>query len=246
MNPNPHLTKLQQLGVKYAFYWRQTGKNALFFANCERFRSASLIKVPILLAWLRLEQAGALSRSELCNLDDEPQVQGAGLSWLLQTRQIPYADALLLMIALSDNLCTNLVLRRIGLERLEQVFQDELGLKGSLCQRKLMDSAARERGLDNWVTAQDCIRFYDLIHQLPAQDLAWAESLLGANSDGGLLLRSIPRDTLTFFHKTGSLPGVLHDWGYTRRHEIFLLTQGVQDEIAVAEIFGQLGQALLE
>ena len=58
-------------------------------------------------------------------------------------------------------------------------------------------------------------------------------------------MRSITRDTLDFYHKTGSMTGVLHDWGFTDQCEIFLLTQNVPDEPAVYEIFGQLGKNYL-
>ncbi len=108
-----------------------------------------------------------MDRSELCCLDDEPEVHGAGFSWLLRARQLPYQDVLMMMIALSDNLCTNLVIRKIGIERVNQVFRDALGLRGTELQRKLMDYEARERGLDNWITARDCIRYSSMEVRFP-------------------------------------------------------------------------------
>ncbi len=218
-------------------------------ANHDRFVSASLIKVPILLAWLELERAGEVSRAELCNLDAEPQVQGAGYSWLLRARQIPYQDVLLMMIAISDNLCTNLVIQRAGRERLNQVIHDQLGLTGSDLQRKLFDYAARARGLDNFISAQDCIHLYELLARLGPSERAWVDSLLAACQENLLLMRDIPVDTLdgelAFHHKTGSIPGVLHDWGYTSRCQIFLLTQNVRDEPATFQAFGKLGHLML-
>ncbi len=58
-------------------------------------------------------------------------------------------------------------------------------------------------------------------------------------------MRDIPRDTLTFHHKTGSLSGILHDWGYTNGRQVFLLTHGFADETAAAQVFGELGRAVL-
>jgi beta-lactamase class A len=195
-----------------------------------------------LLAWLRLEAAGELARSELCDLDAEPQVQGAGFSWMLAARRLPFQDVLLLMIALSDNLCTNLVIRRIGLERLQRVIAGDLDLPGCKLQRKLFDYAARARGLDNWISAEDCLRLYQRVAELPEDQRAWVESLLETNQDDALLKRSIPRDTLSFFHKTGSVEGVLHDWGYTRACRVFLLTSQVKDEPSAFKVFGELGR----
>lgn len=148
-------------------------------------------------------------------------MQGAGLSWLLQARRLPYADILLLMIALSDNHCTNLVIRRIGIERLNQLFQAELGLADTRLERKLMDYAARARGLDNWISAQDAIRLFAARAALTDAERAWIEPLFLACVDGGLWLRNVPRDTVAFYHKTGSMTGVLHDWGLIGAFQIF-------------------------
>lgn len=240
------IERLEQSGINYAFYFRPEGGQAVHAANHVRFHSASLIKVPILLAWLLLERKGEVSRSELCDLDAEPQVQGAGFSWLLGARSLPYHDILLMMIAISDNLCTNLVIQRIGLERLDQVIRTDLGLDGCRLQRKLFDYEARARGLDNWITAEDCVQLYERIDQLDAHERAWVDSLLEVNQDDALLKRCIPRDTTPFFHKTGSIPGVLHDWGFTRACRIFLLTQSVADEPGAFDIFGELGKLMYE
>jgi beta-lactamase class A len=237
--------KLESLGGKYAFYYRSHQGNPVFHANWDRFSAASVIKVPILLAWVFLERSGAVDKHELCELDSEPEVHGAGFSWLLQQRRLPYHDILLMMISLSDNLCTNLVLERIGLERLQRTFQDDLGLQGTAVERKLMDFAAREQGKDNWISAQDCIHFYELIHQLTPQERAWIEPLLAVCQDHTKLMRDLPFDSITFYHKSGFIPGVVHDWGYTDQCELFLLTQDFADEAALMPIFGQFGRLML-
>ena len=246
INIQEQFTRLDELGVEYAFYFRPAAGEPIHSANRVHFHSASLIKVPILLAWLRLEGLGEVSREEIGDLDSEPEVKGAGFSWLLKGRKIPFHDALLMMITLSDNLCTNLVIQRVGLEKLNRVIREDLGLFGCRLERKLFDYEARARGLDNWITAEDCVRLYDLIEQLPRAERLWVESLLEVNQDDGLFKRSIPRDTITFYHKTGSLPNVIHDWGFTSSSRLFLLTHGVVDEPATFEVFGELGKLLIE
>jgi len=244
IDPNPLLDKLQNTGCLYAFYFAQKGDTPYFRGNCDRFLSASIIKIPILLAWVYLERLGEVHRSEWCCLDDEPQVQGAGFSWLLRERHLPFQDVLLMMMALSDNLCTNLVIQRLGIPRLRQVLRDDFGLPGTEIQRKLMDYEARARGLDNWVSAKDAIRYYELFSGLTEVERAWVEPMLLACQDNALLMRNIPRDTIKFHHKTGSMNGVLHDWGYTLDRQIFLFTNGVKVEADVVPIFGELGRTL--
>ena len=237
---------LSELTCDVAFYCRPRGGHPLLIKNCDLFLSASIIKVPILFAWAYLERQGRVNRAEMCELDLEPQVQGAGLSWLLQTRRLPFADVLLLMIALSDNLCTNLVIRRLGIERLNALFRGPLGLPHARVERKLMDYAARDRGLDNWISPEDCIQLFRLRDALNDEERAWIEPMLLANTDLGLWLRNTPRDQVDFYHKTGNMAGVLHDWGYTADIDLFLLTQKVRDEREVYRVLDKLGPMLLQ
>jgi len=81
--------------------------------------------------------------------------------------------------------------------------------------------------------------------QLPLVQKRWIEPMLLWNTDLGLWLRNVPRDSVVFHHKTGSMTGILHDWGYTKSVDLFLLTQAVQDETQVYRVFDQLGPALL-
>ena len=238
--------KISALTCDYAFYCHPRNGEPLLLKNRDLFFSASIIKAPILFAWAYLERSGRASRDEICELDLEPQVRGAGLSWLLQSRRLPFGDVLLLMIALSDNLCTNLVIRRIGIERLNAIFRGPLGLPDARIERKLFDYDARARGLDNYVSAADCIQLYRLRDALTDAECAWMEPMLLANTDLGLWLRGIDRDTVAFYHKTGSIPGVLHDWGYTRDTDLFLLTQNVRDEGEVYDVLSRLGPKLLQ
>ncbi len=238
-------TCLEELKGNYAFYYRRADQTPLARGNCERFHSASLIKIPILLAWVWLERRGEVSRVEICSLDSEEPVQGAGLAWLFHTRQLEFHDVLLMMIALSDNLCTNLVIRRVGMQRLNEIFCGPLQLSGTQLQRRLMDFEARQRGLDNWISAGDCVRLFGLVRGLDATEKAWVEPMLLANPDDYLFKRDLPPDTLQFYHKTGALPGLLHEWGYTRQCELFLLVENTPDEAATARVFGELGRALL-
>lgn len=244
MNIQSLLNELETSGGQYAFYYHPHDGEAMLRSNGDRFSAASVIKVPILLAWVFLERDGQIDKEALCNLDSEAEVHGAGFSWLLHQRQIPWHDVLLLMISLSDNLCTNLVIEHIGLERLQRTLEQDLGLQATSVERKLMDFAAREQGRDNWISARDCVQFYKLLRQCNPQERAWVEPLLSVCQDDSKLMRNVPFDSTVFYHKSGFIPEVVHDWGYTDKCDIFLLTQGYKDEARLLNIFGQLGRLM--
>lgn len=235
---------LKGLSCQYALYYRPRGRPGILRKNCDLFLSASMIKVPILYAWAYLERAGFVSQSEMCDLDAEAQVEGAGFARLYQQRVLPYHDVLLMMIAVSDNLCTNLVMRRIGLTRLNDVFQ-RLGMPHARVERRLMDYEARAQGLDNWISADDCIHLFDIRDQLPRDARTWTDEMLECNADLGLWLRNIRRDSVRFLHKTGDMTGALHDWGYTNKADLFLLTQNVSEDTEVFRLLDYLGPILL-
>jgi len=237
--------ELDRLTCRYAFYYCRRGGEPIAIRNCERFLSASIIKIPILYAWVHLERTGEVSRDEICDLDAEPPVEGAGLSWLLQARRLPFHDVLLFMIGLSDNLCTNLVIRRIGVERLNVVFRGPLGLQDTRLERKLMDYEARAAGRENWISARDAVQFYRLRDALTPEERGWVEPMFLVDPDVGLWLRQHARDTVRFWHKDGSIPGVLHDWGYTEELDLYLLTQDVANVSEVYGLLDRLGPRLL-
>ena len=154
------------LPFEYALYYRARGAAPVLRKNCDLFLSASIIKAPILFAWAYLERAGLVCSDEPCDLSAEPPIQGAGFSWLLRQTSAPYHDVLLWMMTVSDNLCANLVIRRVGLARLNATFR-ALGLPDARLERKLMDYEARARGLGEPRLPADCIRLYDLRDELP-------------------------------------------------------------------------------
>lgn len=235
---------LQGLSCQYALYYRPRGGTGILRKNCDLFLSASIIKVPILYAWAYLEQEGFVSQNEMCDLDAETQVEGAGFARLYQQRALPYHDVLLMMMAVSDNLCTNLIIRRIGLPRLNDLFR-RLGLPHARVERRLMDYEARARGLDNWISPEDCIHLYDIRDRLPQGARTWTDKMLECNVDLGLWLRNIRRDSVELLHKTGDMTGVLHDWGYTKDADLFLLTQDVGNDAEVFRLLDHLGPILL-
>ncbi len=69
--------------------------------------------------------------------------------------------------------------------------------------------------------------------------------MLLSNTDLGLWLRNVRRDSVEFYHKTGDMTGVLHDWGYTNKADLFLLTQNIREDTRVFRLLDRLGPSLL-
>lgn len=239
---------LARLACDYAFYYEERGETPYRASNCSgnhRFKTASIIKVPILFAWIELERTGEADRTQLGNLDHEPPVRGAGFSYLLDNRLIPYHDMLLHMMATSDNLCTNAVIERIGMERLNQVWRERFGLTETHLGRKMMETPDPASGRDNWVTGADLEKWFGVMDRLNAEENALIQKLMGCCQDSNILFRDFEDDYDGFYHKTGGLPGVMNDWGFSDGKRFFLVTNNVEAKTETRRLAGKLGRIIL-
>lgn len=240
---------LNQINGDYTFYYEERGEAPFSASNRPadfRFKTASIIKVPILFAWLNLERTGEVDRKQLGNLDHENPVRGAGFSCLLDNRLLPYHDMLLHMMATSDNLCTNAVIERIGMERLNQVWRDGFGLSETHLGRKMMEKPDPASGRDNWVTGADLEKWFAVMDQLSAEENDLVRKLMGCCQDSGILFRDFEGDHDGYYHKTGGLPGVMNDWGFSDEKRFFLVMNGIRSRSETRRLAGTIGKLLLE
>jgi beta-lactamase class A len=103
----------------------------------ERVRTASTIKLPIMVAAFASVAAGRASWDEPLLLREEDKISGSGvLTEFSGGLRLPLRDLVHLMIVVSDNTATNLVLDRIGADAVNEQM-DLLGLRETRCLRKV-------------------------------------------------------------------------------------------------------------
>lgn len=207
-----------------------------------RFSAASIIKIPILWELFRQIEGGMVSLDETVMLTGPEKVGGTGiLKELHDGLELTVKDLATLMIIVSDNTATNLIIDRLGMERINATMTG-LGLKESSLQRKMMDFEAKKAGRDNFVSARDVARVLEymasgrgLRKELCEQaiDIMLRQQLNNKLPRGLLLcpnchravkdypqcpwcyldLRKNPPPGARLAHKTGDLAGVEHDAG---------------------------------
>lgn len=239
---------LGQLDGDYAFYFRDDTREIQLSNTAPdfRFRTASIIKVPILCAWALLESRGEVNADKLCDLSNEPLVEGAGFVWRLREKKLPFSDVLLHMMATSDNYCTNAVIEHLTFEQLNRVFRDDFQLTDTHLGRKMMNPADAASGRDNWTTATDMVAWFEMIDNLPAPARTFVCERMAACVDENLLLRDFADEPDGYFHKTGGLSNVMNDWGFGHGKQFFLVTNNVRDRVATRRIFGEVGKLVVE
>jgi len=101
-------------------------------------RTASTIKLPILLAVFDLVAAGKAKWTEQLTITAQEKVSGSGIigSEFSDGVQLPLRDVTHLMMVLSDNSATNMVLERITADAVN-AYLDKIGIKTTRSMRKV-------------------------------------------------------------------------------------------------------------
>jgi beta-lactamase class A len=166
--------------------------------------AASLIKVPLAMAIvdadIDLDAVVRLQESDRVTGDGAFDRAPAGTTATLRDL-VGYA------LTESDNTASNLLLDRIGVERVN-VWLAERGLATRL-RRKFMDLESLRAGRDNTTTAADMCAIFDRLRE--ARYVSLIDLLSHSVADGKLEAGLPPGVRLA--HKVGDLPGVEHDAG---------------------------------
>ncbi|MEF2276847.1 serine hydrolase [Deinococcus sp. YIM 134068] len=218
----------------------------LYAQNADRvFPAASTIKVPLLLQALQEAQSGRLDLRERVTVTAEDRVPGSGVLHELGAGLQPtWEDVLTLMVIVSDNTATNLVIGRLGVEGVNG-WLDGQGLTHTRLVGKLQlppekRNEAQRRGERNRTTAREHVTLLGRLARGEVLDAAHTDlalSILSRQQFRDILARHIPRgaggDPLyRVASKSGELAGVHHDVGmlFTPRPLVVaLLSEGGQD-----------------
>ena len=115
--------------------------------------AASVIKLPILAEAFRQARDGLLSLEERYSVRRADKMPSCGaLTYLHDGLEVTLRDLCVLMIILSDNTATNLMIDRMGMENVNRSLH-AWGLRQTALRRRLFDAQAAARGLQNTVTA---------------------------------------------------------------------------------------------
>lgn len=202
-----------------------TGASFAYRAD-ERMPTASLVKLPVMVATYAAAHAGAVRLDDRLTLAAGDIVRGSSvLDKLSPGATFTLCDAVRMMIASSDNTATNLVLGRIGLPATNALL-DRLGLSGirlnSFVFRgddSLDPDIRRVCGL-GCGTAADFVELLALLHSraleqrglVAAGDCDAMLDHLLACEDRGMSPRDLPA-RYRVAHKTGAVSGTRTDAG---------------------------------
>ncbi|HCF86284.1 MAG TPA: hypothetical protein DEV72_13905 [Ktedonobacter sp.] len=214
------------------------------------FPAASLAKVPLLIEVARQVEFGMLCWETRYLVWEGARVASDGvIADLSADLQPTVQDLAHLMIAISDNTASNMLLDIVGMDAVNATMSN-LGLTDTRIERRFIDFEARKAGYDNWTTAADMALLYSFF---------FTELLPGKKKMLKMLLRQndytiLPAywgEKTPFAHKTGGLAGIIHDAGilYAPTHPetpliIVIMTSEQVDEPLTRYTLARVGRII--
>ena len=180
------------------------------------FPQGSAIKIPILIELYRRVDQKDLKISDRIALRRSDQVGGSGLLQHFADggSELSLHDLAIAMIVLSDNTATNMLIDRLGMDRVNRTMF-ELGAAGTKLQRKMITPEESAKGNENLSTPREAA---DLMVRLARCQLPLsAESCRAVRAileipKGGPFRDGIPSSVRVAW-KPGGIEGVQTAWG---------------------------------
>jgi len=201
--------------------------------DSEAMPTASAIKLSVLYELMKQAEAGAVALDTPAPLRREQIAGGSGVVQFLTTPSLSLRDHATLMIAVSDNTSTNIVIQAAGMDRINARMR-ALGLGDIRLRRLMMDAAAVKRGDENVASPRSLARIAELLWRgegLTAESRDAALGMLRLVS--GAIRAAVPA-RVPVFAKTGGLSGVRTEAGVVvvegRPFSIAVMTTYLQDE----------------
>jgi len=181
----------------------------------EAFPTASSIKIAIVYELFKQVDEGRIRLDETLPLDRSKAVGGTGVLLYMGTPTLTIRDYAVLMVTLSDNTATNVLIDRLGMGAIASRMQS-LGLNALKLRRHMMDLAAAQRGDENVSSPDDLVKLLQAMAGVHASEkdparIAAAVDLLKLPKESRLR-RGLP-DGVPVADKPGELDGVRADAG---------------------------------
>lgn len=213
----------------------------------EAFPTASAIKVPILYELLKRADEGTVDLETVTPLARAQRVGGSGILQHLTAPALSLRDHAALMMIVSDNTSTNVVIEAVGMSSVTARMKT-LGLDDILLRRKMMDDEAVRRGDENVASPASLLKATELLWK--GEGLSRPRRNTGREIMrlvGGAIRSAVP-NRVPVYSKTGSLSGVRVETAIVdlpnAPYGLAVMTTYLKDDPAGSRAIGEVAAAV--
>ncbi len=216
-----------------------------------KFGAASTVKIPLMIELFRQIDRGERSLDDEYVLRAEDIAIGSGVMLHLHHgMSFTLNDLIYLMISISDNSATNILIDMAGMDKVNDTMRS-LGMVNSNLGRKMKGRPAQGDEQENWATPEDYSR---VIAALLEGVAASADScqkmiaMLEKQQNSRRISRYLPeREDIHWGSKTGSVKGVTNDAGFITSPAgtliVSVFCEGLPDQHVGEKAIGDISRA---
>ena len=197
----------------------------LSFHHERKLLAASVIKLPILVECFRQMKVGTADPGERFVIRNEDKKPSCGaLNYMHEGLEVTLEDLYTLMIILSDNTATNLLIDRLTPSAVNETLE-ALGLHNTRLNRKLFEPQLSREGIENYICAGEIGGLLKKLYRGEVVDEAASARMLEIMKMqrlNGKIPVLLPPGTAVA-HKTGEDTGITHDVGIVYGRQDFVL-----------------------
>jgi len=256
--------RIARSGADVAVYFKTLdGKAEWSVRPDEIFHAASTMKVPVMVELFHQVQQGKLKLEDAIAVKNEFHSMVDGSPYKLssdddseselykiegQSRTV--SELCELMITVSSNLATNLLIEKVGVENIRATIHT-LGADGVLVLRGVEDGKAFAKGLNNTTTARGLATLLEAIARGKAVDAASSSEMI-AILKRQKFNEGIPAGLpsgIEVAHKTGEIKEIHHDAAIVfakRPYILVILVRGLADIEQSAALMKDISRELYE
>ena len=179
------------------------------------FPQASSIKIAVLAELYRQAQAGKLKLTDLYTVQAADLVPDSTIMGGLTpgVTRITLRDLATMMVAVSDNSATNVLIDRVGMENVNALM-DSLGFSHTRLRRKMMDLKAASEGRENISTPAEMMALLEDLYRgkVLNKEMTADFFIMLSTPKSSFIPRDLP-EGLKIANKPGELEGVRNDSG---------------------------------
>ena len=226
---NKIIKELKSIEGDVSFYYKNLiTQETIKYNENKKMLAASIIKLPILVECFNQINKGIISKDDIFVTKNKDKVPSCGaLNYMSENLEVKLEDLYILMIILSDNYATNMIVDKLGIENINETIKN-LGLKNTIFNRKMFDDEKAALGLENYICAKDIAILLEKMYNKELIDEKSSEEMINIlknqrlNGKIPFFIQSI-KPKVEIAHKTGEDTNITHDVGIVFTDEPFIL-----------------------
>lgn len=248
------LPELTALSGKIGCYYKNlaTGETCTYHADIPVV-AASVIKLYVMVEAFAQAEEGKLAMDQEVTIHRKDCVPSCGvLTYLHDEVKLQVIDLITLMIIVSDNTATNVLIDLLGIDKINARIRS-LGFEKTILNRKLYDEEKAKLGLQNYITAEEAGALLEMMYRGTLVSEAASARMISILKDQQLnhkipyLIEQMPQAP-QIAHKTGEDDGTTHDVAVIFAKEPFILCicSNDTDVTELEPAMGRIAKKLLE